>query len=380
MIYFNKKMEKIYSRYYYPIEFYNPHAHLEYNHNKLGLNEAEIKALEEEEYKNKYEKIKELKSKQFTMKYNKSAILYEEEQRMKNKEENLIKKKEKDEQLLKTKNYNKTVYEKNMKPFLKEKEKELKAKTLNKTKKTKNTNNKTIKTVNNQNQKENNIDKELVEIDNNYLTNELNNLEKKRLLNTLDSKENLNEKINTNLNEIKKEIQLDNNVIDLRMNLESQLLEQIKNKNNNINNQEINDEVNEKISTIKRFRTYGYLPEQQQNIDDKKKKKDVKTKKFSSEFERRRFIKALKNIFTERLGEHNIYIQNICSCGNLQKQLTALVEKGNLTVFALTEVDCANNCVFYKNKKAYLKNINDVLKSIKEISYENFHNKYKEQK
>ena len=380
MIYFNKKMEKIYSRYYYPIEFYNPHAHLEYNHNKLGLNEAEIKALEEEEYKNKYEKIKELKSKQFTMKYNKSAILYEEEQRMKNKEENLIKKKEKDEQLLKTKNYNKTVYEKNMKPFLKEKEKELKAKTLNKTKKTKNTNNKTIKTVNNQNQKENNIDKELVEIDNNYLTNELNNLEKKRLLNTLDSKENLNEKINTNLNEIKKEIQLDNNVIDLRMNLESQLLEQIKNKNNNINNQEINDEVNEKISTIKRFRTYGYLPEQQQNIDDKKKKKDVKTKKFSSEFERRRFIKALKNIFTERLGEHNIYIQNICSCGNLQKQLTALVEKGNLTVFALTEVDCANNCVFYKNKKAYLKNINDVLKSIKEISYENFHNKNKEQK
>ena len=380
MIYFNKKMEKIYSRYYYPIEFYNPHAHLEYNHNKLGLNEAEIKALEEEEYKNKYEKIKELKSKQFTMKYNKSAILYKEEQRMKNKEENLIKKKEKDEQLLKTKNYNKTVYEKNMKPFLKEKEKELKAKTLNKTKKTKNTNNKTIKTVNNQNQKENNIDKELVEIDNNYLTNELNNLEKKRLLNTLDSKENLNEKINTNLNEIKKEIQLDNNVIDLRMNLESQLLEQIKNKNNNINNQEINDEVNEKISTIKRFRTYGYLPEQQQNIDDKKKKKGVKTKKFSSEFERRRFIKALKNIFTERLGEHNIYIQNICSCGNLQKQLTALVEKGNLTVFALTEVDCANNCVFYKNKKAYLKNINDVLKSIKEISYENFHNKYKEQK
>ena len=370
-------MEKIYSRYYYPIEFYNPHVHLEYNHNKLGLNEAEIKALEEEEYKNKYEKIKELKSKQFTMKYNKSAILYEEEQRMKNKEENLIKKKEKDEQLLKTKNYNKTVYEKNMKPFLKEKE--LKAKTLNKTKKTKKSNNKTIKPVNNQTQKENNIDKELVEIDNNYLTNELNNLEKKQLLNTLDSKENLNEKINTNLNEIKKEIQLDNNVIDLRMNLESQLLEQIKNKNNNINNQEINDEVNEKISTIKRFRTYGYLPEQQQNIDDKKKKKGVKTKKFSSEFERRRFIKALKNIFTERLGEHNIY-QNICSCGNLQKQLTALVEKGNLTVFALTEVDCANNCVFYKNKKAYLKNINDVLKSIKEISYENFHNKNKEDK
>ena len=173
---------------------------------------------------------------------------------------------------------------------------------------------------------------------------------------------------------------MDNNVVDLRINLENQLLEQIKNKNNNINNQEINDEVNDKISTIKRFRTYGYLPEQAQLTNEKKKKKDPKAKKFSSEFEKRRFIKALKNIITERLGEHNIYIQNICSCGNLQKQLTALVEKGNLTVFALTEVECANNCVFYKNKKAYLKNINDVLKSIKEISYENFHNKYKEQK
>ena len=62
----------------------------------------------------------------------------------------------------------------------------------------------------------------------------------------------------------------------------------------------------------------------------------------------------------------------------MQKQLTALVEKGNLTVYALTEVECANNCVFYKNKKAYLKSINDVLDSIKDIAYENFHNKYKD--
>ena len=146
-----------------------------------------------------------------------------------------------------------------------------------------------------------------------------------------------------------------------------------------MNNNEIKDEVNDKISTIKRFRTYGVLPDQSQQENDKNKKKE-KNKKFSSEFERRRFIKALKNIITERLGEHNIYIQNICSCGNLQKQLTALVEKGNFTVYALTEVDCANNCAFYKNKKDYLKSINDVLNSIKNIAYENFHNKNKEDK
>ena len=374
-------MEKVFSRYDYPIEFYNPHVHLECNHNKSGLNEAEIKALEEEESRNKNKQMKEIKSREFIKKYNKSALLYEEERKMKTIEENLNKQKQKDEKLLKTKNFNKAVYQKNMKPFLKEKE--LKAKTFQNSKKMRNSksDNKIIKTVNHQDNKQNTIEKELVEIDKQYLTNELNNIDNKDFVNTLDSKEYLSKNVNKNSEEIKKDIELDNNVVDLRVNLENQLLEQIKNKNNNINNQEINDEVNDKISTIKRFRTYGYLPEQPQLINEKKKKKkDTKPKKFSSEFEKRRFIKALKNIFTERLGEHNIYIQNICSCGNLQKQLTALVEKGNLTVYALTEVECANNCIFYKNKKEYLKNINDVLKSIKEISYENFHNKYKEQK
>ena len=38
-------MEKIYSRYYYPIELYNPHIYLECNYNTIGLNEAEINAL-----------------------------------------------------------------------------------------------------------------------------------------------------------------------------------------------------------------------------------------------------------------------------------------------------------------------------------------------
>ena len=121
-----------------------------------------------------------------------------------------------------------------------------------------------------------------------------------------------------------------------------------------------------------------YSQKKKQEIKKEQTKKFFKNKKFMSQFEKKRFIKALKRIFTERLGEHNIYIQNICSCGNLQKQLTAIVEKGNLTVYALTEVECANNCVFYNNKKEYLKNINDVLKSIKNIKYENFHNKYKE--
>ena len=131
-------MEKIYSRFYYPIEFYNPHVHLEYDYNNaMGLNEAEIKALQQEEYKNRYKQVKELKQREFIKKYNKSALLYEEEIKMKNKEEQLNKKREQDEILMKKQNYNKTVYQKNMKPFLKEKElkeKELKTKMINKTK------------------------------------------------------------------------------------------------------------------------------------------------------------------------------------------------------------------------------------------------------
>ena len=373
-------MEKIYSTFYYPIEYYNPHVHLECNNFKtIGLNEAELKALQQEEFKNKYAKMKELRQQEFIKKCNKTALLYEEEQRIKNKEEKLNKKKEQNEQLLKKQNYNKIVYQKNMKPFLKEKElkEKEKEKILKKKKEKKSANKEEINIVNKQPTKLNNIENEFIPVENNDM-NDSENIENKELIDNLEGKENLKDAENEKINNEKNEIILDNNdVIDLRVNLENQLLQEIKNKNRNNNNVEIKDEVNEKITTIKRFRTYGYLPEKAPIKEEKKKKKEVKNKKFSSEFEKRRFIKALKNIFTERLGEHNIYIQNICSCGNLQKQLTALVEKGNLTVYALTEVECANNCAFYKNKKAYLKNINDVLKSIKDIAYENFHNKYK---
>ena len=374
-------MEKIYSRYYYPIEYYNPHAHLECNYYTIGHNEAEVKALHEEEYINKYIQMKELKEKEYFKKYNKSALLYEEEKKMNNKEEELIKKKEKFENLLKKKNYNKTVYQKNMKPFLKQRELKEKTKTLKKLNKSKSANKMQIKKNNNQPKNRNHIEKEFNTIDNNYYNHKKNNdlkceeyLENKKTIDNLDNINKLN--LNVQNNTLKNNIKLNNDVIDLRRELENQLLEEIKNKNKILNINGIVDDVNEKIGTIKRFRSYGYLPEQEKIFGGRKKKKGLKNKKYCSEFEKRRFIKALKNIITERLGEHNIYIQNICSCGNLKKQLTSLVEKGNFTIYALTEVECANNCVFYKNKKAYLKNINDVLKSIKDISYENFHNKY----
>ena len=374
-------MEKIYSTYYYPIEYYNPHVHLECNDfNTIGPNEAEIKALKQEEFKNNYAKIKELRQKEFIKKCNKSALLYQEENRMKNKEEQLNKNKEKNEQLLKRQNYNKIVYQKNMKPFLKERELKEKSKTLKKEKEKKTANKEEIKIINKQPRKLNNIENEFIPQEDNYM-NESENIENKELIDNLEGKENLRNAKDEKINNLNNEIVFDNDVIDLRVNLENQLFEELKKKNDNkSNNNEIRDEVYDKINTIRRFREYGYFPDKAPINGVKNKKKAVKNKKFVSEYEKRRFIKALKNIITERLGEHNIYIQNICSCGNLQKKLSALVENGNLTVYALTDVECANNCVFYKNKKAYLKSINDVLKSIKDIAYENFHNKYKDEK
>lgn len=390
-------MENYTYEFYSPIEYNNPHVHLEYDYNNYsGLNTAEIKALQLEEYKNKNEEIKKLKNKEYFKKYNKNILIHQEEEKMKNKEEEYLKKIEKEEKLLKNQNFNKAVYEKNMRPFS---TRHVKSKTATKNIKRNKNNNKLIKVVNHMNEHINNSDvemeygnehfipkKRILKETSNYIQMDDNNENK---INTLYQNFNFNsnegnniENIDTNLN-LKKNNEdintnMDNNIIDLRGNIEEQLMQEIKNKNKYKNKCEMNEQINDKMSNIKRFRINGILPAQNNIVEKKKKKKENKNKKFFSEFERRRFIKALKNIFTERLGEHNIYIQNICNCGNLQNQLTALVEKGNLTVYALTEVECANNCVFYKNKKAYLKAINDVLNSIKDIAYENFHNKYKD--
>ena len=114
-------MQKAYSYFCYPYEYTNPQVYLEYNTKKLNLNEAEAKALQQIEYRNKKTELKKLKQKEYIRKYNKSALIYEEERRMKNREEQMLKKKEQDEQILRIQNYNKTVYQNNMKPFLKEK-------------------------------------------------------------------------------------------------------------------------------------------------------------------------------------------------------------------------------------------------------------------
>ena len=411
-------MQKSIEKNPFPKSVPNPKIYLEYNYiQNNNLNEAESKALKEIENSKKINELKKSKKKEFKKKYNEMALSYQDEQKKKNQEEELIKKAEYLERMQKLQNFNKTLQEKNIKKkginynknliwAKTEKNKSKPKKKVNKDNINKNNdkNNKQIIVINHDNI---NTNEDVVNLKSTYS----NFIPKKTLLKSVTTSNNNDNYENYNINDIDNFIQKktvlkssnnlinnkieteeskepeivdDENIIDLRSNLENIINSQY-NKNNNLRKNkedDIKDQINERMNNLKRFRYEGLFPEKTEPIHKKqlnKFSKSIKNKRiFLSEFEKKRFIKALKNIFTERLGEHNIYIQNICSCGNLQKQLTAIVEKGNLTVYALTEVECANNCVFYKNKKEYMKNINDVLNSIKNIKYENFHNKYKE--
>ena len=410
-------MQKSIEKNPFPKSVPNPKIYLEYNYiQNNNLNEAESKALKEIENSKKINELKKSKKKEFKKKYNEMALSYRDEQKKKNQEEELIKKAEYLERMQKLQNFNKTLQEKNIKKkginynknliwAKTEKNKSKPKKKVNKDNINKNNdkNNKQIIVINH----DNNTNEDVV----NLKSTDSNFIPKKTLLKSVTTSNNNDNYENDNINDIDNFIQKktvlkssnnlinnkieteeskepeivdDENIIDLRSNLENIINSQY-NKNNNLRKNkedDIKDQINERMNNLKRFRYEGLFPEKTEPIYKKQKNKfskSIRNKRiFLSEFEKKRFIKALKNIFTERLGEHNIYIQNICSCGNLQKQLTAIVEKGNLTVYALTEVECANNCVFYKNKKEYMKSINDVLNSIKNIKYENFHNKYKE--
>ena len=147
-------MKKYYLRNVYPAEYFNPHVQLEYNiENDLHLdcNEAEIKALQYDEYKNKYEEIKKLKNDNYKEIFDKNALLYQEELRMKNREE-MSKRKEDAEKILKKQNFNKTVFNNNMKQLSHRNFR--KANTLDKDRNTKNKCNefKEIKVINHDNQ------------------------------------------------------------------------------------------------------------------------------------------------------------------------------------------------------------------------------------
>ena len=199
----------------------------------------------------------------------------------------------------------------------------------------------------------------------------MDNLIENDYKNKADNDSNHHIKNNLNSNKIQEITNLNKDVIDLRIDLENQVLEEIKQKNILLANNELLDKVDDKISTIKNFRTFGLLPEE----STIKSKNRIKNKKMTSEFEKRRFIKAVNNIINEKLKDKNINMENLCSCGNLSKKINAMIEKDNLNI--LSDIECEKNCSLNKNKNNYLDIINEVLKSVKDSLFNNY-NQYQE--
>lgn len=72
-------------------------------------------------------------------------------------------------------------------------------------------------------------------------------------------------------------------------------------------------------------------------------------KKLQKERETERYIEALQAILKEKVLSKNIVLPPLCSCGP--------------TIWDTNPDTCANNCVFYKNPKAYAKALSTVLGS-----------------
>lgn len=72
-------------------------------------------------------------------------------------------------------------------------------------------------------------------------------------------------------------------------------------------------------------------------------------KKLQRERETERYIEALQAILKEKVLSRNIVLPPLCSCG--------------ATIWDTNPDTCANNCVFYKNPKAYAKALSTVLAS-----------------
>ena len=367
------------TEYNYPLNFIDSQAIFQSDIQITGPNNAEIDAMIQERNKLLKEKEEQIIYQSNMKKYKNNIRKYKEKEikdNLKMKEiekEKLEKKKEKDM-------YNTQVREKNNIIFNhtrnKSKENQIEKNNIieKKISKKNSTNEEKLKT--NSSNENNDIKKEEKDTISNDESNNINT-EKKEKKNPLivDLSKGIKE-------EIKKYI-----IPQQKNELIKQLLKNEK------GNEIINDEITSNLKMIENFRQKGtievpytntpYTPSAlstdnvKTNYARKSFSKGYTNNKFKSEFEKRRFIKALKHIMTERLGEKNIIIPNICSCGQLQKKLDALIELGNISVLTYGDLECANNCIYYKHPEEYTKNINDVLKSIKSLTYKAFNNKYK---
>ena len=157
-----------------------------------------------------------------------------------------------------------------------------------------------------------------------------------------------------------------------------------KTLNNNNSDTNYSKIIKTGIDCIKDFRKRGVIIPSEDSDEDVPReyninknnlsniKEEKKVNAFKSELEKRRYVKALKNLMIEKFAEQKIVIPNICSCGQLQKKLDTLLEKGNISVLSIVNIECANNCIYYNNDKEYKKALSDIIASVKNLKFDSF--------
>ena len=187
--------------------------------------------------------------------------------------------------------------------------------------------------------------------DNSINTNSMNNLN------------NIQEKINQNIEMVK----------NFRQNGLSSLFNDNKNLNNNDNFSHIikQSEINDSIST-------SFYPSQYPNypnnsfITSFNSNKNFYNNSNMTELQQKRYQKALKKMMIEQLKNNQINIPSICSCGQLQRKIDALLnENREITPDDLMNVDCANNCIYYQKPGEYHKALSNIIQGIRNLKMKN---------
>jgi len=186
---------------------------------------------------------------------------------------------------------------------------------------------------------------------------------------------------------------LNSNVINLRDDIDTMIRNRFENlnrneiekdKNNYEENLDITEEINKNIENVRAFRKTGLFSSNTIKSNPKSDRKstgdqklvnnsnDVNSKNSKNELEKRRYVKALKNLMIEKFKEKSIIIPNICSCGQLQRKLDTLLEDKNVSVYSVINIECANNCIYYKKNQEYHKALSDIINSVKNLKYDSF--------
>lgn len=362
-----------------------------------GPNSAERKAIEAEKALEKKKKMKNDEYERSMRKFKENNRRYKE----KKQEEILMKSKQQEEMKIKTKekwNYIKSIKGYNSNKFKKEKEDMQSHKEQLPHKEIDNDNTIPIKSEQAcksiiDDKKREGEKKEVEDTDNdNENQREEETMKNKISIYQIDhisneGNSNNNNDIIINEKEIKENsgdasINLRNQIDDIiNITLQQQKIKPYVNSNDADNNKGflLND-ISSNLNNISLFRKKGFKSITRSSLSTSNKRKQVPSISLSNAknnqkaLQDMRFHNALKQILSERLGEKNIYLPNICSCGQLRINLETLISEKNISVYSVFNSNCANNCIYYKKRHEYEKSISDILFSVRDLTFEAFFN------